>query len=159
METITLTTKTHVDRKLVVESVVAGNMLCVLIILFVSLILHLDFHSNWVAQRWQAKQWGLEDTVEAMREYHSFYDDSPAVYSSLRKNSLYLLVGIPFASILVGVVLSLYRSVTIGTLLAYHFCCAILVLVFVFYVTLVLLCAHSVLSYNLLPPLHAECYL
>ena len=167
METITLTKNTLVDRKLAWGIMCVSNLFVVYIILLVSFVLYFDFQANWEAQRYEHASYIAEkDPAEAqkmykeLRKYKSFYDHSPAMYSSLRKNSLYVLVGIPLFSVLVGAVLSLYRSVTINLLLYYHVFLITLMFSFILFVMLTLTVAHGLLSYSMVPPidLHAHCY-
>jgi len=130
-----LTEKTQVDRKLFATTVIINGVFCVSVILFLSLVLHEDFRSSRLA------------------EY-----DSPAIYCGLRDYSLFFLIGIPLTFICVGGMLSLYRSVTIGTLCLYHFMFSLVVLLFVLFVILVLIFAHGTQSYSIVSPLCRQCY-
>ena len=143
------------------ETFFVGNVFGVLIILFVSLILNLDFRSHRLAMQHAHESYYVditEEQRESIREYLKDYSSSPGIYSSLWKYSLYFLVGIPLSAILAGVVLSLYRSVTIATLLLYHFSFSLLTFLFVLLVILTLIASHSVLSYSIMSSLCSQCF-
>ena len=61
-------------------------------------------------------------------------ENSPALYSILYKHWQYFAVGIPLSTLLIGDLLSFYRSVTITVLGLYHF-------VFAMFTLYLVLCA------------------
>ena len=165
METITLTKNTLVDRKLVSDILGISLTFVVGIVLLICLVLYFDFQANWEAQRCLYASF-KDDPVEQrqrykeLREYQSFHDQSPAGYSGLRKNYLYVLIGIPLFASIPGALLLRYQAVTVKTLLRYHIFLTSLLFTFIFYVMLTLTIAHGVLSYSMVPPIdkHAHCY-
>ena len=157
-----ITGKTLVERKLVITTVLGGNLFGVFVILLMSVILHFDFSANRLAQQRELEPYMVDIVDEEQRErWIRFVDSSPAAYSHLQNYSPFLL-SIPLPTFLAGVILSLYRSVTLKILLCYHIYCNIFIFTFVLYVMLVLFITHSVLPYCIftIPPIdiHSQCY-
>ena len=124
METITLTTKTLVERKLVVCTVVGSAVFYLLILLFMSVVFHFDLELKW----YHSTKTGFFDKIPRMSEkakkreqLETIVRDTPALYCRLYRHWQYFLVGIPTFTLLIGGILSFYRSVTIETLGLYHF--------------------------------------
>jgi len=123
MEIITLTTKTLVERKLVMETVIGSAMIYLLILLFMSLVFWVDLETKW----YYDTRAGRFDRVPNMREEAKKQEQlekvaalTPAMYSGLYRHWQYLIIGIPLLTLLVGGILAQYRSVTIAILGLYH---------------------------------------
>ena len=136
VETITLTTKTLVKRKLVVFTIVGSVAFHLLVLWFISLVFYFDLQAKWSLYAMD----GLFDEVPRRAEEAKMQEQlsrvlnltTPGMYQFLYKHWHCFFIGIPLFTLLIGGILSLYRPVTIATLGLYHFisfgltCCLVL---------------------------------
>ena len=134
-----LTSKTRVEGKLVGSTAGGSAMFYLLILWFMFAVFHWDMEEKWyhytTAGFFDELPRMSEETKkqEQLKEVVSF---QPALYSILYEHWHYFSFGIPILVLLVGGVLSFYRSVTITVLGLYHFVFAVFTMSLVLFTTL-----------------------
>jgi hypothetical protein len=138
-EPITLALTTRVERKLVIATALGCAIVYLLLLWFMSLIFRIDLETEWYyalkAEMFEVPRMSEESKKqEQLKEVVAL---RPACYSYLYKHWHYFIVGIPLLTLVGGGILSWYRSITIRTLISYHFffsfftLCMVLMVVFV----------------------------
>ena len=141
-----LTAKTHVERKLVLSTAVDSATFYLLILWFMFGVFYWDIEDKWFydtkagffnelprMSEEAKKQAQLKEVVSRM----------PVMYSCLYKHWQYFSIEIPLCTLLVGGILSFYRSVTITVLGLYHFVFAMFTLNLVLLSTLAMIIANT----------------
>ena len=126
LPTMTLTLKTLIERRLVLSTVIVSAVFYLLILCFMSMVFFFDIQQKWTYKTidgWFEFEGvpGLSEEAKMQEQLKEVVKYTPGMYYMLYSSWQYFLVGIPLLTLVVGGILSLYRSITIAMLGLYHF--------------------------------------
>ena len=146
MEPITITEKTRVERKLVIQTVIGSAAFYLLILLFMSMIFHFDLKAKWsldTSAGYFDELPRMSEEAKMREQLDKVVSETPVMYCVLYKSWQYFLIGIPLLNILVGGIFSCYRSITIATLGLYHFVFSFVTLCLVLFAVLAVVISNT----------------
>ena len=128
------------------QTVLVSVVLYLLILGGMSIVFYFDLEKRWCYETIAGffdKVPSMSEEAKKQEQLKKTLSNAPAIYVLLCKHWRYFLVGIPLLAILIGGILSFYRSVTIATLILYHFCFSFFTLCLVLLAMTALLVANT----------------